>query len=163
MKKNQFAYILAFLIAFCLNAFAAPVQTISVTALWDANAETDIAGYKLYQGGSSRAYTNVVDVGNVTGHTISNLALAGTYYFAVTAYNTSGIESDFSAEVAYTAPGKPAPPSNFRIPASSQRVVTTAQISQSTAGPWEDWASFTMPQGYYARLRIDRVPYSLLE
>jgi fibronectin type 3 domain-containing protein len=41
----------------------------------------------------------VVDVGNVTAYAVTNLGVGTTYYFAVTAYNTSGVESSFSNEV----------------------------------------------------------------
>jgi hypothetical protein len=35
----------------------------------------------------------------VPSYTISNLGIGSTYYFAVTEYNTSGLESGFSNEV----------------------------------------------------------------
>ena len=70
----------------------------NVTLAWDANTETDLAGYKVHYGTSSRTYTQVIDVGNVTTYTVTALA-TGTYYFAVTAYNTSRAESDYSNEV----------------------------------------------------------------
>ena len=34
----------------------------------------------------------------------SNLASGATYFFAVTAYDTNGLESDYSSEVSYTVP-----------------------------------------------------------
>jgi hypothetical protein len=61
-------------------------------------------GYKVYYGVASRTYTNIVDVGDVTNTTISGLVEGTTYYFAVTAYNILGMESDYSAEVSYTVP-----------------------------------------------------------
>src|SRR3989440_5924367 len=73
----------------------------NVTLAWDPNSESDVGGYKIYCGPSSRNYTNIIDVGNVTSNRISNLA-SGSYYFAVTAYNTLGLESDYSNEVPYT-------------------------------------------------------------
>lgn len=77
----------------------------SATLTWDApttNADgtplTDLAGYKVYYGISSGNYTVSIDVGNVTTYKIDDLS-PGTYYFAVTAYDTSGNESDYSNEV----------------------------------------------------------------
>jgi hypothetical protein len=75
----------------------------NVTLAWDANSETNLAGYKLYYGTSSRAYTNVSNLGNALSASI-NLLEGSTYYFAVTAVNTLGIESDYSTEVSYNIP-----------------------------------------------------------
>ncbi len=43
----------------------------------------------------------MIDVGNVTTYTISNL-VSGAYYFAVTAYDSQNIESGYSNEVSGT-------------------------------------------------------------
>jgi uncharacterized repeat protein (TIGR02543 family) len=75
----------------------------SVTLAWDANLESNLAGYKLYYGGASRSYTNVVNVGTALSAPL-NLLEGGTYYFAVTAVNTQGAESDYSTEVSYSIP-----------------------------------------------------------
>lgn len=80
-------------------------MTGSVTLDWDApttnsdgSSLTDLAGYKIYYGTSSRNYTGSVNVGNYTGTEISSLA-SGTWCFAVTAYDNAGNESDYSDEV----------------------------------------------------------------
>lgn len=65
---------------------------------WDTNTEADLAGYRIYFGTSSRSYGAPIDVGNQTSYTVSGLGTQ-TYYFAVTAYNASGRESDYSNEV----------------------------------------------------------------
>jgi len=75
----------------------------SVRLAWDANPVTDeVTGYRLYYGPKSQTYTNTTDVGSVTTATITTLAPGTTYFFAVTAYNASGLESDYSNEVSYT-------------------------------------------------------------
>jgi hypothetical protein len=74
----------------------------AVTLVWDANSETNIAGYIVHYGTTSRSYTNHNIVGNVTTNQIAGLASGRTYYFAVTAYDTLGLESDYSNEVAYS-------------------------------------------------------------
>ena len=73
-----------------------------VTLTWDANSEPDLAGYVLYWGTSSRSYTFSDDVGNTTTHTVPGLSAGQTYYFAVTAYDTSSNESGYSNEVVHT-------------------------------------------------------------
>lgn len=65
---------------------------------WDRNPETNIVGYRIYVGQSSRYYDSVIDVGNVTSARVDKTA-PGRYYYAVTAYNSDGLESDFSEEV----------------------------------------------------------------
>ena len=75
------------------------------TVSWDANTESDLAGYKVHYGTQpNRSYSNTIDVGNVTSYTVGNLQPGTTYYFAVTAYDLSGNESDYSEEVSLTIP-----------------------------------------------------------
>jgi len=85
-------------------AFGASAQT--VTFAWDPMS--GVAGFKLYQGGASRVYTNSIDTGTATQVTVSGLIVGRTYYFAATAYS-GGIESDYSTEVSYTVPASGAP------------------------------------------------------
>jgi hypothetical protein len=66
---------------------------------WDANQDPDLGGYRVYYGTSPREYTNFMDVGNVTNFRLDELREGVTYYIAVTAYDMSGNESDFSEEV----------------------------------------------------------------
>ncbi len=75
------------------------VNAANVTVSWDANTESDLAGYNVYIGESTGNYTGVVDVGNATEFTWNNLNAGNTYYFAVTAYDFAGNESNFSDEV----------------------------------------------------------------
>lgn len=76
----------------------------SVSLSWDPASDTGVAGYRVYCGTASRDYDTVMDVGNVTSASIP-LPLSGvTYYFAVTDYDQSGNQSDFSNEAVYTAP-----------------------------------------------------------
>ncbi len=81
-----------------------PAPTGSVTISWETPIEntdeslyTDHGGYIVHYGNSSNDYTNSVNVGNVTAASISSLSL-GTWCFAITAYNLSGNESDYSNE-----------------------------------------------------------------
>ena len=68
----------------------------NVSLQWNANSDTNTAGYYLYPGTSSTNYLSKIDVGNNTTATISGLPPAGqsiTYYFAATAYDSSRMES----------------------------------------------------------------------
>jgi hypothetical protein len=61
----------------------------SIALNWPANAESDIAGYKVYWSTKSGfPYANIIDVGKSTSYTIPNLN-SGKYYITVTAYDTS--------------------------------------------------------------------------
>src|SRR2546425_1167378 len=73
-----------------------------VNLAWDANTEPDLAGYKVYYGNASGIYQTPIDVDNVTTYTVTGLQDGLTYFFAVTAYNTSDSESGFSNEVSTT-------------------------------------------------------------
>ena len=73
--------------------------TVQVTLAWDANTEPNLAGYKIYYGTASGAYTVTIDVGNITTCTITGLQPGATYYFAATAYDSSAAQSTFSNEV----------------------------------------------------------------
>ena len=91
----------------------------SVTLAWNPSAGANIAGYKIYYGAASLTYTNTTDVGNLTNATVGNLISGATYFFAATAYDASGLESDYSTEVAYTNLAVVPPTIVLSSPASS--------------------------------------------
>ena len=79
----------------------------AVTVSWEAPSDntngsvlTNLSGYKIYYGEASRDYSSTIKVSNpgLTTYVVENLP-AGKYYFAVTAYNALGEESDFSPEL----------------------------------------------------------------
>lgn len=92
----------AFLLMAALGATAQAER--SVTLAWDPSPDPTVVGYRVYVGVASYTYTNVTDVGNNTTATIPDLTVGVTYFFAVTAYDSSGLESDFSGEISYTVP-----------------------------------------------------------
>ena len=110
MRKSFFLNsILTFLIllsTLLLSQFALAAQ---IKLAWDANTESDLAGYKVYYGTSSKSYAGSVDAGNVTTFTLTGLTQGQTYYIVVTAYNTSSNESGYSSEASGDAT-EPTPP-----------------------------------------------------
>ena len=80
------------------------VSAAQVRLAWDPSPDADVIGYRLYWGTQSRTYFAMTDVGNTTTASAGPLAGNTTYYFAVTAYNSSNLESDYSNEVVYTTP-----------------------------------------------------------
>ncbi|TKB62394.1 MAG: hypothetical protein E8D49_01425 [Nitrospira sp.] len=71
----------------------------SAIMTWNANTESDLAGYRVYYGTSSRNYPNSISVGKVTSATINGLTVGTTYYIALKAVDASGNLSGYSAEV----------------------------------------------------------------
>jgi hypothetical protein len=63
----------------------------------------NLAGYKIHYGPASQDYTQVVAVNNpsLNRYVLDNLP-TGTWYFAITAYNSAGIESNLSGEISAT-------------------------------------------------------------
>jgi hypothetical protein len=75
-----------------------------VTAIWNANSEPDIAGYRLIIDSS------ITDVGNVTTFTTPTLP-AGPHVAALMAYNTAGqVSPPSSPPVNFTVVGQTADP-----------------------------------------------------
>ena len=94
-------FVVATSLLFCSSALAAHIDLA-----WNPNTEPDLAGYVVYYGTASNAYTKALDTGNNTSVRITGLAEDTEYFFALTAYDIYGNESDFSAEVSsYAVPG----------------------------------------------------------
>jgi hypothetical protein len=82
-------------------ASAATPTPASVTLAWDPSPDSAVTGYRVHYGVVSGQYTNSLAVGNSTATTVSGLVHGVTYYFATTAYNASGAQSQFSNEISY--------------------------------------------------------------
>lgn len=78
----------------------------AVTLKWQPSVNA--AGYTVKYGNSSGSYTETVDAGNALARTMTGLTNDETYYFAVTAYNSTG-ESEVSNETSATLSPPPAP------------------------------------------------------
>lgn len=91
-----------------LEAFASDSE---VSLSWDlATDDTGVVGYNIYYGAdsvtsdSNANYTEVVKVENVIEHTIEELSNDTTYYFAVTALDEAGNESEYYSNEAGATP-----------------------------------------------------------
>lgn len=93
------------IISFCSSAVAGDVHLA-----WDASISPGVTNYQVYVGSSSRSYGVLIKIGNQSAYTVSGLK-PGTYFFAVTAMDAAGNESDFSNEVSTTIAG----PVEFKI------------------------------------------------
>ncbi|NWF50605.1 MAG: hypothetical protein HXY49_08690 [Ignavibacteriaceae bacterium] len=75
-----------------------------VDIYWDDNYERDLAGYNIYYSYSYDGKYTLI--GSTTGNYFIDYEAANgtTYYYAVTAYDYNGNESDLSPDVAYATP-----------------------------------------------------------
>ena len=109
--------------------FVSPGYALDIKLQWDANSETNLAGYNIYydldtgtpyEGTDAQEGDSPVDMSldmdenpdpDIVEYTLHNLP-DGTYYFAVTAYNDEvpPLESDYSNEVNYIPDGDTTPP-----------------------------------------------------
>ncbi len=91
-----------FVLGCCLAITFTGIQSASAnsaTLQWAGNSESDLMGYKIYQGTTPGSYGPSIDVGNNTIYTARNLQSGRKYFFAVTAYDNRGNESPPSVEV----------------------------------------------------------------
>jgi len=124
MKRLLFLLVLGVFLA--VGVSAAPENRLGLG--WDANTETNLAGYKVYYNtrGPGAPYDGInqaegaspIDVGNVTEFYFNSIDFrTKDFWFVVTAYSTEGFESGYSNEV--TTKGLiPLPPGGciLRIP-----------------------------------------------
>ena len=88
-------------------AWASAAGAQQLTLAWDASASTNVAGYRLYYGTNTRSYQFVTNAGLMLTQAVV-LPHRGRWFFAATAFDTNGLESDFSNEVSWES--KPTPP-----------------------------------------------------
>ncbi len=123
-------------LALLLVALSRPLNVLgvvgpaSVSLAWDRNPEVDVVNYRIYYGTVSRQYTKSVYAGNLIAGVVPGLSGGVRYFFAVTALDATGLESDYSAEVVVTPGGGFS--LKVRIPANRQSVLTvTGPASQA--------------------------------
>ncbi|HEV2395207.1 MAG TPA: Ig-like domain-containing protein [Verrucomicrobiae bacterium] len=114
-----------------LVGFGAPTAN-SVTLAWNPSSDPTLAGYRVYQGVASQTYTNVLSVGTATNATVSGLTGGVTYFFAVTAYDTDGLESPYSNQITYT-PSNALPVVSLTAPVSGASYMGPANIACSAS------------------------------
>ena len=76
-----------------------------MTLAWNPNTEPDLAGYKIYEATSPGSYGAAIATlpANATSFVATGLQPGVTYFFVITAYDTSGNESARSPELSATA------------------------------------------------------------
>lgn len=79
------------------------LPSASVELDWTPPLDADNYTYNVYVGTESGVYSNVLNVA-VASAIVTNLAPLQTYFFAVTAVNADGVESDYSSELPVSTP-----------------------------------------------------------
>ena len=117
MRRAVLTVLTGLILAGCLDEVD-PISSVgglagtgSVTLSWqpptqnaDGSPLLDLSGYTIYVGTRSSTYDYrqiMLDNSGLTTYVVDNLE-PGTYYFAATAFNSSGVESAFSGEVVKT-------------------------------------------------------------
>lgn len=101
MRFKYLNIIVMLVLLFCFLTAAAS-QAREITLKWDPNSEPDISHYIVYWGTESGVYTSRTskeEIGLNTEYKINLPDDGQIYYFAVTAVDTSNLESDYSNEV----------------------------------------------------------------
>ena len=125
-------------LSFAVVAVLACSATLSAQTLtWNANTESNLAGYIVQYGTQSGNPSTSINVGNVTSRTVTGLTAGATYYFRVVAYNTSGQQSTPSTQVTYTVPGGSTAPTITSVsptsgPATGGTLITITGTSFAT-------------------------------
>jgi hypothetical protein len=105
VKKKQSSFhrcvvcLLLLPLALSLGPLASFADAATVTLGWDANSEPDLEGYVIYR-----------NTGDLTDPLHPKITLTGLnegqeHYIALTAYNTEGVESNFSNDVCVEVAG----------------------------------------------------------
>ena len=119
----------------------APSLLSAQTLVWDASPDASVAGYRLYWGTQPGIYTSQVDVGNkVLYQPPAGFDWSPTLYFAVLAYNGTGLVSSFSNEVKWipAAPAKiTSVRANVAYPLLAGKTVTWTAATLPTSNPIE--------------------------
>jgi fibronectin type 3 domain-containing protein len=84
-------------VSLTLNATTAGTAILA----WNASTESDLTGYKVYRGTGSGTYGAPLATlaKTTTNYTVAGLQNGTTYFFVITAYDSSGNESTYSNEV----------------------------------------------------------------
>jgi hypothetical protein len=88
----------------CPLLFSSGASGASIFLTWNPSPSADTAGNILYYGAVKGQYTSSLNTGTSTSVTVSGLTPGQTYYFAVAAYNLSGLLGTLSNVVTNTVP-----------------------------------------------------------
>lgn len=110
--KNPLRVVLLLALVACAVANSVSASNFhTIRIAWDPVFDDEIMIYTVYMGIASGQYTQVFDAGKYTELSIPNMIYGETYYIAVTAAGSSGLESPYSDEITVTVLPPPLPAS----------------------------------------------------
>ena len=158
MNVRAFAAVVAAVLCSSVSTFA---QTLPVTLAWDPSPEGSVAGYVVYVGQASGAYTEQYDVGNHTTFVYSKAVPGRPYYFAVAAYAAGPQMSIRSEEIMFLS-GVAAASPGFAAPARVENRRDVAQPDTSLEhSPENRVRSVCSTSGCYEAELIANIPGSV--
>ena len=132
----------ALIFVLCCTAYVAHAGEITLswnppTTNEDGTPITDLAGYTVYYGTESGNYSQSTNVGNVTTYQAIGLTDGATYYFSVTAHDTSGNESAYADEkfILIAAPDMTTPDKPTAITCIQSNIIINNQTWIGVQGP----------------------------
>ncbi len=147
----------------------------SLALVWSPSTTTSVAGYHIYYGDDGTNFQYVLDTGTNTSYLVSGLQEGQTNSFAVTAYDSQGVESDLSNLISYIVPGavkvarkagarspsvinfSVAPGHTYKVQASVN--LTTWSTIWQTTSTSNAWAQFQDVEGANLKMRFYRLAW----
>lgn len=119
-----------------------PTPRARAVLAWDGS--DGAAGYRIYVGTEPRSYTRTLDARAALTLTVTGLYQRTNYFFAATAYNAEGAESDFSNELPWSY--QPRPPGPTIITVTGCGLESSSDL-RDWLPLWTDNVTLTNPVG----------------
>ena len=131
----------------------------TVTLAWEPSPSPEAVSYRVYYGTNSRSYAFVTNAGPALTQKL-RLPHPGRWFFAATAADASGSESDFSNEVQWEArPGAPVVQGETWVRLTPVIERSTNLVNWASVAGEATWLPATNAMEFFAtrRLEIERV------
>ena len=146
-KLCRFLASLLFLAFFSCLSWAA-----GVTLQWTPSVETDVSSYRVYRSETTGSGYLRIDGGGLAtaGYIDSTVSPGHTYYYVVTAVNSSGLESGFSSQVQAVVPALVVnqPPTANAGPDQTVTEGVPVTVTGTGSDPDGDTLSFSWKQSF---------------
>lgn len=132
------------------NGATGPVTEAQLS--WDANTESDLAGYRVYRRYENGQFSTPLATTTSTSYTDTPPPTGSTYYYEVRAFDKAGNESAGSADQGFTSVDTTAPaaPNELEVRGYEQHV--SLDWYGSSNGHWHKVYRATSPNGPFTRI-----------